>query len=199
MQALLWRDYLCPWCFLGQDRTHLMQQLGVDVVPMSFELHPEVPDGGRPIRPGGRLDRVLDHIQLECDDLGMAMRKPIRSPNTRRALEIAEILRTRFPEAFASYDDGCYRAHWLEGGDIGEPATLRRLVDDAGAVPGEIDELLADGTGSRLLAASMTTARDLGVTATPAWWVDDRLLIPGAQPRETMQRWISRLLERSAH
>ena len=199
MQALLWRDYLCPWCYLGQDRTELMQGLGVEVIPMSFELHPEVPAGGRPIRPGGRLDRVLDQIQVECEDLGMPMRKPTRSPNTRRALEIAEILRTRFPESFATYDDHCYRAHWLDGDDLGDHETLRRLVEEAGADGHEVEELLAEGVGTAALAESMTTARDLGVAATPAWWVDDRLLIPGAQPRETMQRWISKLLERSSN
>jgi predicted DsbA family dithiol-disulfide isomerase len=43
----------------------------------------------------------------------------------------------------------------------------------------------------------MAAARDLGVMATPAWWVDDRLLIPGAQPRATVERWVAKLLERS--
>lgn len=198
MQALLWRDYLCPWCYLALDRTELMHQLGVEVIPLSFELHPEVPDGGRPIRPGGRLDHVLDRIQAECEDLGRPMRKPTRSPNTRRALEIAEILRTRIAGSFTSYDEGCYRAHWLDGEDLGDHQTLRRLVEVAGADPNEVEGLLAEGAGTRALAESMTMARDLGVAATPAWWVDDRLLIPGAQPRETMQRWISKLLERSS-
>jgi predicted DsbA family dithiol-disulfide isomerase len=199
MQALLWRDYLCPWCYLGQDRTQIMRQLGVDVVPMSFELHPEVPDGGRPVRSGGRLDRVLDAIQLECDELAMPMRKPTRTPNTRRALEIAEILRTRYPGSFTSYDDSCYRSHWIYGEDLGDREVLRRLVTEAGADPDEVEELLSNGVGAAALAASMTTARDLGVAATPAWWVDERLLIPGAQPRASVERWVARLLEASAH
>jgi len=31
------------------------------------------------------------------------------------------------------------------------------------------------------------------VTGTPAWWVDDRLLIPGVQERDTLERWVGRL------
>jgi predicted DsbA family dithiol-disulfide isomerase len=135
MQARLWRDYLCPWCFLGRDRTALIERLGVRVTPTSYELHPEVPVTGRAIRPGGRLDQVLDYIATECEQVGMPICKPTSTPNTRRALEVAEILRTWFPDAFPGYDDACYRTHWLSGGDLGDPATLRALVADAGQIP----------------------------------------------------------------
>jgi len=199
VQALLWRDYLCPWCYLARDRTAAMQDLGVEVVPMGYELHPEVPLEGRPIRPGGRLDRVLDHIAEECGEAGMPMRKPTRSPNTRRALEIAEVLRTAATDAFSEYDDLCYRAHWLEGDDLGDRETLRALVSRAGADPDHVDGLLAVGVGAEALSASMGRARELGVAATPAWWVDDRLLIPGVQPRATVGRWIAKMVEHSPH
>ena len=43
MQALLWRDYLCPWCYLGRDRTALLESLGVTVDVRSYELHQENP------------------------------------------------------------------------------------------------------------------------------------------------------------
>jgi len=198
MQALLWRDYLCPWCYLGRDRTTLMEQLGVGVTPLGYDLHPEVPAGGRPIRPGGRLDRLLDHIVTECQSVGLPIRKPASTPNTRRALETAEILRSRFSGSFARFDADCYRAHWVEGEDLGDEQTLRDLVAAAGADPAEVERLLSTGAGSTALAASMAAAHDLGVTATPAWWVDDRLLIPGAQPRETVQRWITKLAGHSS-
>jgi predicted DsbA family dithiol-disulfide isomerase len=174
-----------------------MQSLGVEVTPMSYELHPEVPTGGHPIRPGGRLDRVLDHVAAECEAVDLPMVKPRRSPNTRRALELAELLRRHEPSAFVAFDDACYRAHWVEGRDLGDPDELRSLVRAAGADADSADERLARGEGAAALTASMAMARELGVTATPAWWVDERLLIPGAQPRATVQRWITKLAERT--
>ena len=66
MQALLWRDYLCPWCHLGRDRTALLTTLGVTVEAQAYELHPEIPTEGRPVRADGRFARVLDHIAAEC-------------------------------------------------------------------------------------------------------------------------------------
>lgn len=197
MRALLWRDYLCPWCYLGRDRSRLMESLGVDVVPLGYELHPEVPIDGRAIRPGGRLDQVLDHVAAECEAAGLPMRKPTRSPNTRRALEIAEILRVTSADSFAAYDDACYRTHWVEGGDLGDDASLWELVDAAGADVVQVRQASAEGVGAHELTRSMTAAREQGVAATPAWWVDQRLLIPGVQPRATVERWVTKLAERS--
>src|SRR4051794_1025524 len=39
MQAVMWFDYVCPWAYLGRDRTAVMRSLGVDVVVRPFELH----------------------------------------------------------------------------------------------------------------------------------------------------------------
>ncbi|MET0882676.1 MAG: hypothetical protein ABWZ13_00875, partial [Acidimicrobiales bacterium] len=49
------------------------------------------------------------------------------------------------------------------------------------------------GDGASALERSRTEARGHDVTGTPAWWVDDRLLIPGVQERDTLERWIRRL------
>ena len=66
MEALLWRDYLCPWCWLGRSRNQVLVDLGVTVTHLPYDLHPEIPPEGRGDRPGGRLDAVFDHIAAEC-------------------------------------------------------------------------------------------------------------------------------------
>jgi predicted DsbA family dithiol-disulfide isomerase len=43
------------------------------------------------------------------------------------------------------------------------------------------------------LRASVEAAYDAGVTGTPAWYLDNRALIPGVQARETYERVVSRL------
>jgi predicted DsbA family dithiol-disulfide isomerase len=47
------------------------------------------------------------------------------------------------------------------------------------------------------LRASMEAAADANVTGTPAWLLDGRLLVPGAQPRDLFEIWVTRLRERS--
>lgn len=196
MKAICWTDYICPWCWLGRDRTQLMRSMGVEVEVRPFELHPELPPEGRARRPGGRLDQVFDVIEAECRELGLPFERPARTPSSRRALETAEVVRIHFPAHFPTLDDSLYRAHWVDGLDIGDRAVIDRLVAASGASPTEVFELVADGIGYDGVEASMADARDHGVVATPSWWVNDALLIPGAQPREAIERWIGRLLAR---
>lgn len=198
MDAIAWSDYLCPWAYLGRDRTALLRDLGVDVTVQAFELHPEIPPDGVAVRAGGRLDQVFAIIGAECAELGIDFNPPTRSPNTHAVLETAEVVRLHATGSFATFDESVARAHWVEGADLGDRALVRQLVADAGAPVDDIADLVADGAGTAALAASMALARSVGVTATPAWWVNNALLIPGAQPRDTMERWITRMLERAS-
>lgn len=193
MQAIGWTDYICPWCWLGRDRTELMRSLGVVVEMRPFELHPELPPDGHAVRPGGRLDHVLDVIGAECAELGIDFTKPTRTPNSRRALETAEVVRLHFPDHFEALDESLYRAHWVDGLDIGDRAVLDDAVARSGADPREVFELVADGIGYDGVRRSMEEARDHGVVSTPSWWVGDALLIPGAQPRSSIERWITKM------
>ncbi len=196
MHALLWSDYVCPWAYLGRDRTAIMRGLGVEITQLPYELHPEIPPEGVAVRPGSRLDRVFAMIGAECEQDGIEFRAPTRSPNTRHVLEITEVVRLHAPDAFASLDTSIARARWVDGLDIGDRDLIADLVAASGAPVDQVTDLVADGAGTAALAASMHEARERGVTATPAWWLGDALLVPGAQPRETITRWVTRLIER---
>lgn len=196
MDAVVWSDYLCPWCWLGRDRSAVIEAMGVSVTHLPYDLHPEIPPEGRPVRPGGRLDAVFGHIAAECERAGIEFRAPTRTPNTRRALETAELVRLTAPGSFAAVDDAFFRAHWVDGLDLGDPDLIDELVAAAGVPVDDVTGRRADGDGRRALEQSMARAREHGVSATPAWLVDGVFLIPGVQPVETVQRWVGRLQER---
>jgi predicted DsbA family dithiol-disulfide isomerase len=197
MQARLWRDYLCPWCYLGRDSTALLESLGVEVCALPYDLHPEVPREGRAVRHDGRLAWVLEHIGAACAEVGLPFVPPPRIANTRRALEVAELVRRHHPEAFAAVDDALYRIQWVDGGDLGDPAVVDAAVAAAGVDPAGVEARRAAGQGHVAVEASMGDALEHGVAGTPAWWIDERLLLPGVQARETVERWVTRLIERS--
>jgi predicted DsbA family dithiol-disulfide isomerase len=198
VHAVVWSDYLCPWCYLGTDRTMLMRELGVAVTVLPFELHPEVPLEGRAVRPDGRLARVFAAIAAECASVGLPFEPPSRVPNSRLALEIAAIVRTIAPDSFDALDASLFRAVFVDGVNIADHHALDGLVAAAGAPIDTVHAELRAGTGRTAVDTSRDAAYEHGVAATPAWLVNDTLLIPGVQPRDTITRWIGRLRERAA-
>ena len=63
MEATCWSDYLCPWCYLGQDRSALMASLGLEVVHLPYELLAEVSNRILNEVPG--INRVLYDISTK--------------------------------------------------------------------------------------------------------------------------------------
>jgi predicted DsbA family dithiol-disulfide isomerase len=194
MGALCWSDYLCPWCYIGTDRSALLRSLGVRVVTLPFELHPEIPIGGYE-RPRSASRWAV--IAAECADAGLPFDPPTRSPNTRRVLEVSEwVRRTGSDAQHVAFESAVFRAHFAEQRRIDDPAELASFVAGVGL---DADNALAVVTGGGPAAwvdESMAQAREAGVSGTPAWVLagpSGPLLIPGAQPRSFFQRVARRL------
>jgi len=198
MQAVVWSDYLCPWCYLGRDRTSLLESLGVMVTPLPYDLHPEMPAVGRRVSPNGRLAEVHARIGAECAAVGLPFSPPEHIPSTRLALRAGEVVRGRVPAAFAALDSALFHAVFVTGEDIGDPLVLAEVVSRSGVDGEEVVDAVARGEGADEVQASIDAAHEVGVTGTPAWLLDGRLLIPGVQDRETIERWVARLAARPA-
>ena len=196
--ARLWNDYICPWAYAARPLTAWLRAQGVDVGLRCYELHPELPPEGRSVRPGGRLDRVLDHIATVCASQGQPFVKPTRSPNSRLSLEVVEVAAVHTPEHLDAIDDALADAHWHRQLPIDDRDVVADVVAGAAgpAVAATIMDLQANGDGARRLEASRAEALELGVTATPAWRIGE-LTIVGLHPRSQFERWATRLLERS--
>lgn len=164
MEALVWSDYLCPWCYVGLSRTAQLRQLGVEVVTLPYELHPEIPAAGTPAR--GRS--TWSAIAAECDDAGLPFNPPARVPNTRGVLEVAECVRRVWPEAFDALESALFRAHFAEGQWLGDPAVVDALVAGVGVDAEEVRRVVAGGEPAEWVATSMRVAAEVGVGGTPA-------------------------------
>lgn len=202
MSGVVWSDYLCPWCYVGLDRSALMARLGVELTVLPFELHPEIPPVGISLGRAGPLhDRTValyDHVAVLCQEVGMPFRSPPRVPNTRLVLAAAEWVRGNRPDQFDAVHQALFAAHFAEARFLGDRQELVDVLSEAGAdgeaavgaaEAGEIDEALR---------SSRQRAADVGVGGTPAWWLGERLLVPGLQSREWVERVVSRLIERTS-
>jgi predicted DsbA family dithiol-disulfide isomerase len=116
-------------------------------------------------------------------------------PNTRKALEVTEAARD------AGIHDTVHsrlmHAYWSESKDLGDTEVLLDLVADAGLDRDVAAEALADGRYSDRVVASTQEANRIGINAIPAFVLDRRLLVLGAQPEELFEQAVEQLQETS--
>jgi predicted DsbA family dithiol-disulfide isomerase len=112
-------------------------------------------------------------------------------PNSRAALNVSELAREQ------GVHEGLHQrlmtAYWAEDRDIGD---VEVLVDEAAAFGLDLDEVRDVAATSRYqdrIEASTRAVIEMGAGGVPAWVVDDRLLIPGAQPHELFERVMEKL------
>jgi predicted DsbA family dithiol-disulfide isomerase len=81
--------------------------------------------------------------------------------------------------------------YWADGQNIGDPETLWSLAAEVGLR--DADSVLAGDAYEDRVLASTAQAQALGIHAIPAFVLDSKLLILGAQPREVFEQAFARL------
>jgi predicted DsbA family dithiol-disulfide isomerase len=89
-----------------------------------------------------------------------------------------------------------FRAYFTEGANVADHATLERLAGEAGLDEAGAAELLAGTEGADAVAEDLVAAHERELSGVPAFLVEDRLLIPGAQEVETFVNVLQRAKDR---
>jgi predicted DsbA family dithiol-disulfide isomerase len=126
------------------------------------------------------------------EQAGLPHAEPLEKvPNSRRALMLAELARER--GAFGALHPRLFDAYWARGRDIGD----ERVLIEEGAAVGlderEVSDTLREMRYVERIEAETRAAIDLGAGGVPAWVIDQRVLVPGAQPHDIFVRVLERL------
>ena len=159
---------------------------------LPFELHPEYPPGGLP-----RADLIArygpsmeTHMRERFAAEGLEYNpNPNVIPNSFDALRLSEFARDL--GRHAEIHDRLMDAYWRDSVDLGDPDELRRLLRDLPAA--DVERVLGSDDYADRIRASTNEAVSVGVTGVPAWVIDGKLLVPGAQPREIFERVFEQL------
>lgn len=112
-------------------------------------------------------------------------------PNSRRSLMLAELARER--GVFGAVHQRLFDAYWARGRDIGDERVLMEEGSAAGLDEGDIVDALRDGRYLAGIEEQTRAALELGAGGVPAWVIDQRVLVPGAQPHEVFAQVLERL------
>jgi predicted DsbA family dithiol-disulfide isomerase len=195
-------DFVCPWCYLGVKRLSLLlarrRDLSVEMVWRPFLLNPDMPRSGMTrsdymIRKFGAEERGR-RLYNSITELGAAEGIEFNFAVIRRTPSSVDAHRLiRYAQAFGATDilvDEIFHAHFVDGLDIGAPATLARLAAAQGLDASATTLFLASGEGTEFVHAENLHAHRLGINGVPCFLIDGEHAIAGAQEVEVLERLI---------
>ena len=133
---------------------------------------------------GARWPQMKEHAARFAEQFGLTgLKPPDVSPNTRKVLALAEYARDQ--GKLDAFRHVAMEAHWREGKNLGDDATLIALAKGVGL---DEDGARAAMTSPELLARvdrSRELAESLGVSGIPTFFFG-RYRVVGCQPYETL-------------
>jgi predicted DsbA family dithiol-disulfide isomerase len=112
-------------------------------------------------------------------------------PNSRHALMLGELARDH--GVLDDLHPRLFDAYWARGLDLGDDRVLIGEGTAVGLSGAEISATLEDQRYLPRIEASTRNAMNVGAEGVPAWAIDQRILIPGAQPHEVFTQVLERL------
>lgn len=163
---------------------------------LPFDLHPEYPPRGLPrseliARYGeGMTERMRAFFAARGLEYNP---HPEIVPNTMDALRLTELARDLGKHA--ELHDRLMDAYWAEAQDIGDADVLRALAAEVGLPSVDVDDVLESDRYRDRVVDSTQQAVSVGANAVPAFVLDRRLLVLGAQPEEVFEQAFAQLEE----
>ena len=176
----VWSDFVCPFCFIGALRLdQLAGQRPLDLNWHAFQLRP----AGAPPMDAAKRKMIAEHTPR----LAAQMREEFGLDIARGPLDIDTRAAHRlFAAAQAAgkgskVHDALFRAYWLQGQDISDPAVLAAVAAEQGFEGGSAISG-SDAASERAVAADVAQAAQYGFQGVPAIVFGQKYYVSGAQP-----------------
>jgi predicted DsbA family dithiol-disulfide isomerase len=118
---------------------------------------------------------------------------PARSkvPNSRHSLMLGELAREQ--GVYDALHPRLFDAYWARGLDLGDDEVLIAEGAAVGLDRDQVEAALGDGRYLEQVEYATQALMEIGGSGVPAWLIDRRVLVPGAQPHEVFERVLERL------
>ena len=132
------------------------------------------------------IKRIMEHLRSMGAPFGITfVDRPLLS-NSRLALQAAEFSRDH--DLFGPFHIALFAAYFSNGLDIGNIDVLATIARDAGLNAREMKQALQSGKYLPGLEAAKEEAAVRGVTGVPAFFIEDKKSVVGAQPLDVFRK-----------
>ena len=203
-------DIVCPWCIIGYKQLvrasrMIEDRAGIAVRWHPFQLAPGLGAGGQTIadytrdRYGATPEQGRGH-RARIVDLGKSLGIDFRTNedsriyNSHRAHELlmwAADSGKQTPLKMALFE-----AYFTDQTDISDEAILIAAVKRAGLDIDDAHAVLADGRFAEAVDTEIAYWQDQNVTGVPAFVINGKYIIPGAQDAEVFVQVLEKVLDK---
>ncbi|PPK50188.1 DsbA family oxidoreductase [Marinobacter persicus] len=200
LQIDLVSDIACPWCAIGYARLEqamekLSDELAFTVRWHAFELNPDHGEEGEHILPAlakkyGRSEAEMratqDNMIRIATELGLNFEK-MQERYTCNTFDAHRLV--KWAEGHGRQTDlkkALFDAYFGKAENVSDPEVLARCVEAAGLDASEARDVLASDQYAQTVRDDEATYQQAGVTAVPAFVVNNQYLISGAQEPEAL-------------
>jgi len=183
MTIPLFFDYTCPWAYIGSARAEAYfadQGIAVDFKPVYLKQMKEPMIGPEPVgersygpRKASYYARLRSNWAESC---GVAFGDADELVRADTALLLKGALVAREQQRLREYHYPAYRARWVDGDDVSQPAVVHRLLEQAGLDGDQCLEKAQSGEFDQKLSAVTEEAMALGVFGVPTIVIAGRVL-----------------------
>jgi predicted DsbA family dithiol-disulfide isomerase len=209
VRALIFADVTDPWSYVGTVRFEraaamfsILTGEPVELTLRAFQTTPDAPSDGRLLleaaadRPGGADQAELDHVQVAAAarisgiDLNFDEAVQANSFDAWRLLTWADEAGPGFQRDLAHQ---LWRAHFLEGADVGDPFALATRAALVGLDLETAEALLASTEYAEEVRTQVSTAQAIGVTELPYVVIEQQWTLRGMQSQDDYVQALSNI------
>lgn len=212
----IWSDVMCPWCVIGYNQLRgalddLKGEIEAEIRWYPFELNPGMPEAGEdmaqhmlrkygvPFDQAGseRMVRSAAQAGYDMRYQGEGEKPPQRIWNTFMAHKLLSwALEAQGAEAQTRLKLALFDAHFQQRRNMSDRDVLLGIAEREGFDRKACAEALDNEGLSEAVRAGEEQAYEMGITSVPLMLINRRVMIPGAQDRETYAGILRRTVER---
>ncbi|WP_186399026.1 DsbA family oxidoreductase [Stappia sp. P2PMeth1] len=203
-------DVVCPWCYIGKRRLEKalasLPDIPVALRWQPYQLDATIPPQGKDRQQylmekfgsQARIDALHEQIAAAGlqEGIPFAFERIRTSPNTLDCHRL--LLWSRADGLQSEMAERLFRLYFLEGADLSDPQTLVMAAGEVGMMADLVAELLPTDSDRNKITAAVEQAHRIGVTGVPAFIIDERFIVMGAEKPETLAAAIKHAYETKA-
>lgn len=195
-------DFICPWCYVGKVRLsrikeRLTGEIKLNIRTLPYLLYPYIPIGGLPkadfakkTKPG--MGKSLK-IEAEIEGIEINYRHIERIPNSLEAHRLIYLVKD--PTQQYRLATHIFQGYFEEGKNIEDARFLTQLGKETGIDKDILAQFTETRSGAAEVQECLIENRNAFISVVPSLRIDQKIILPGLQSKETWTSYIRRAAE----